>query len=92
MARRLYELNLKVLGKPKWNPRPGSRPDPGAVPPVEPTPDGGAVKPDSRKRNRHRRFTQPLTEPERALAKDAERQSRQLKRDHRTVYAADPRR
>ena len=66
--------------------------DPSAVPPLGVESDPGAAKPAGEQRNRHRRFTQPLTEPERALAKDAERQSRQLKRDHRTVYAADPRR
>ena len=74
--------------------RPGStaRPDPSAVPPVDPVPDAGTAKPDGGERKRRKRFTQPLSEPERALAKDAAAQARQLKRKHRALYTADPRR
>jgi hypothetical protein len=32
----------------------------------------------------------PLAKPERALAKDAAAQARQLKRKHRALYTADP--
>jgi hypothetical protein len=62
------------------------------VPPVGAVSDSGAVKPAGEQRKSHRRFTQPLTERERALAKDAAAQARQLKRKHRALYTADPRR
>ena len=73
--------------------RPGStpRPGPGAVPPVDPVPDAGMAKPGGERKER-KRFTQPLSEPERALAKDAAAQARQLKRKHRALYTTDPRR
>jgi hypothetical protein len=64
------------------------------VTPVDPVPDAGMVKPDGGERERRKgrkRFTQPLNEPERALAKDAAAQARQLKRKHRALYTADPR-
>jgi hypothetical protein len=54
--------------------------------------DPGAVKPAGEQPKRHRRFTQPLTEPERALAKDAAEQARHLKREHPALYTPDPRR
>ena len=69
-----------------------ARPDPGAVPPVDPVPDAGVAKPGGGERKGRKRFTQPLSEPERALAKDAAEQARQLKRKHRALYTADPRR
>jgi hypothetical protein len=74
--------------------RPGSRsrPDPGAVPPVDPVPDAGVSTASGGERQRRKRFNQPLSEPERALAKDAAAQARQLKRKHRALYTADPRR
>ena len=59
--------------------------DPGAVSPVDPVPDAGTAKPGGGERKRPRRFTQPLSEPERALAKDAAAQARQLKRKHRAL-------
>jgi len=57
---------------------PGStaRPDPGAVRPVDPVPEASAAKRDGGERKRRRRFSQPLSEPERALAKDAAAQAR----------------
>jgi hypothetical protein len=61
------------------------------VPPVDPVPDGGVAKPGGGQRKR-KRFTQSLSEPERELAKDAAAQARQLKRKHRALYTADPRR
>jgi hypothetical protein len=83
----------KVDGFDSKKNRPGSvRPDPGAVPPLGAVSDAGAVKPAGEQRKRHRRFTEPLTEPERALAKDAQEQARQIKRMHRALYTADPRR
>jgi hypothetical protein len=66
--------------------------DPGPLPPVDPVPDAGMAKPDGGERKRRKRFTQPLSEPERALTKDAATQARQLKRKHRALYTADPRR
>ena len=66
--------------------------DPSAVPPAGAVSDPGAVKPAGEQGKRHRRFTQPLTEPERALAEDAQEQARQLKREHRALSTADPRR
>jgi hypothetical protein len=72
--------------------RPDSRPDPDAVRPVDPVPGAGMAKPDGGERKGRKRFTQPLSEPERALAKDAAEQARQLKRKHRALYTADPRR
>ena len=74
--------------------QPGStaRPDAGAVPPVDPMPEASAARPDGGHRKRRRIFNQPLSEPERAMSKDAEEQARQLKRKHRALYAADPRR
>jgi hypothetical protein len=83
---------VEGFGRAERKPGPVSRPDPGAVPPVDPVPDAGMAKPDGGQRKRHRRFTQPLTEPERALAKDAQEQAQQLKREHRALYTADPRR
>jgi hypothetical protein len=68
------------------------RPDPSAVPPVDPVPDAGTAKPGGGERKRRKRFTQPLSEPQRVLAKDAAAQARQLKRKHRALYTADPRR
>ena len=49
------------------------------------------AKPGGERKER-KRFTQPLSEPERALAKDAAAQARQLKRKHRALYTTDPRR
>jgi hypothetical protein len=69
-----------------------ARRDPSAVPPLGAVSDPAAAKPDGEQRKRPRRFTHPLTEPERALAKDAAEQARQLKRKHRALYTADPRR
>ena len=66
--------------------------DPSAVPPLGVESDPGAAKPAGEQRKRHRRFTQLLTEPERALVKDAAEQARHLKREHRALYTADPRR
>jgi hypothetical protein len=83
---------VEGFGKPEGKPGSNARPDPGAVPPVDPVPDAGTAKPDGGERKRRKRFTQPLSEPERALAKDAQEQARQLKREHRAVYTADPRR
>ena len=87
---------VEGFGKPESNPdrtrSSGPRHDPSAVPPLGAVSDPGAVKPAGEQRKRHRRFTQPLTEPERALAKDAQEQARQLKREHRALYTADPRR
>jgi hypothetical protein len=62
------------------------------VPPVDPVPDAGVAKPGGGERKRRKRFTQLLSEPERELAKDAAAQARQLKRKHRALYTADPRR
>ena len=50
------------------------------------------AKPGGGERKGRKRFTQPLSEPERALAKDAAEQARRLKRKHRALYTADPRR
>ena len=50
------------------------------------------AKPGGGERKRRKRFTQLLSEPERELAKDAAAQARQLKRKHRALYTADPRR
>jgi hypothetical protein len=88
------DRGAKVEGFDTKKNRPGSnaRPDPIAVPPLGAVSDPGAVKPAREQRKRHRRFMQPLTEPERALAKDAQEQARQLKRKHRALYTADPRR
>ena len=84
------------FGKPESKPddtrRSRSRRDPRRVPPLGAVSDPGAVKPAGEQRKRHRRFTQPLTEPERAMSKDAKAQARQLKRKHRALYTADPRR
>jgi hypothetical protein len=71
---------------------PTARPDPSAVPPVDPVLDAGTATPSSSERKRRKRFSQLLSEPERALAKDAAEQARQLKREHRALYTADPRR
>jgi hypothetical protein len=76
----------------KNRPAPTARPDPGLVPPVDPVPDAGTAKPGGGLRKRRKRFTQPLNESERAMAKDAAAQARQLKRKHRALYTADPRR
>jgi hypothetical protein len=76
----------------KNRPAPTARPDPGLVQPVDPVPGAGVAKPGGGLRKRRKRFTQPLSEPERALAKDAAAQARQLKREHRALYTADPRR
>jgi hypothetical protein len=80
------------FGKPERKPGPVSRPDPGAVTPVDPVPEASAARPDGGHRKRRRIFNQPLSEPERALGKDAQVQARQLKREHRVLYTADPRR
>jgi hypothetical protein len=50
------------------------------------------AKPDGGERKGRKRFTQLLSEPERALAKDAAAEARLLKRKHRALYTADPRR
>jgi hypothetical protein len=76
----------------KNQPSPTSRLGPGGVPPVDPVPDAGMAKPGGGERQVHKRFSQPLSEPERALAKDAQEQARQLKREHKAIYTADPRR
>jgi hypothetical protein len=81
----------KVEGFDTKKNRPGST-DPSAVPPVDPVPDAGVAKPGGGERKRRKRFTQPLNEPERALAKDAQEQARHLKREHRALYTSDPRR
>ena len=83
---------VEGFGKPERKPGPVFRPDPGAVPPVDPVPDAGVAKPGGGERKRSKRFTQPLSEPERALAKGAAEQARQLKREHRALYTTDPRR
>jgi hypothetical protein len=62
------------------------------VSPVDPVPDAGTAKPGGGQQKRHRRLAQLLTEPERALSKDAAAQARQLKREHRALYTTDPRR
>jgi hypothetical protein len=74
--------------------RPGSTagPDAGAVPPVHHVPDAGPATPSGSERKRRKRFTQLLSEPERVLAKDAAEQAWHLKREHRALYAVDPRR
>ena len=82
---------VEGFGKPDGTRRSRSRRDPSAVPPAGAPSDPGAVKPAGEQRKRPR-FTQPLTEPERALAKDAQEQARQLKREHRALFTADPRR
>ena len=82
----------KPASKPDGTRRSRSRRDPSAVPPAGAVSDPGAVKPAGEQGKRHRRFTQPLTEPERALAEDAQEQARQLKREHRALSTADPRR
>jgi hypothetical protein len=88
------DKGAKVEGFGTKKNRPGStaRPEPGAVPPVDPMPDAGTAKRGGGERTRSKRFTQPLSEPERALAKDAAAQARQLKRGHQALYTADPRR
>jgi hypothetical protein len=65
----------KVEGFDRKKDRSGSnaRRDPSAVLPLGAESDPGAAKPAGEQRKRHRRFTQPLTEPERALVKDARR-------------------
>lgn len=78
------------FGKPEGKPGPASQRDPWAVPPVDPTPDAKAMKRGSGERKRHGSVTSPLSEPERALVKDAAKQARQLKRDHRELYSNDP--
>ena len=87
---------VEGFGKPERKPddtrRSRSRRDPSVVPPLGAVSDPGAVKPAGEQRKRHRSFSQPLTEPERALAKDAQKQARHLKREHRALYTADPRR
>jgi hypothetical protein len=83
---------VEGFGKPERKPGPVSRPDPGAVPLVDPVPDSGVAKPGGGERKRRKRFTEPLSEPERALAKDAQEQARQLKREHKAMYTAEPRR
>jgi hypothetical protein len=84
------------FGKPESKPdglrRSRSRRDPSAVPPLGAVSGPGAVKPAGEQRKRHRRITQPLSEPERVLVKDAAAQARQLKRKHRALYTADSRR
>jgi hypothetical protein len=87
---RVSDTFPKVEGFGK--PSPASRRDTGAAPPGDPVPDAGAVKPDGGHRKRDGRLTQPLTEPERALAKNAAEQARQPKREHRALYTSDPRR
>ena len=86
---------LEVFGKPESNPdrtrSSGPRHDPSAVPPLGAVSDPGAAKPAGQRR-RPWRFRQPLAGPERALAKDAQEQARQLKRKHRALYTADARR
>jgi hypothetical protein len=88
------DLQSKREGFDTKKNRPGStpRPDPGAVTPVDPVPDARVAKPGGGERKRRKRFTQPLSEPERALAKDAQEQARHLKREHRALYTTDPRR
>jgi hypothetical protein len=83
---------VEGFGKPQGVPGPTARPDPGSVRPVDPMPDAGMAKPDGGERKRRKRLTQPLSEPERAMAKDATEQARQLKREHQVLYTADPRR
>ena len=83
---------MEGFGTKKNRLGPTARPDPGAVPPVVPVPDAGMAKPGGGERKGRKRFTQPLSEPERALAKDAAEQARRLKRKHRALYTADPRR
>jgi hypothetical protein len=80
------------FGKREGKPGSTTRPDPGSVRPVDPVPDAGVAKPGGGERKRRKRSTQPLSEPERTLAKDAAAQARQLKRKHRALYTADPRR
>jgi len=82
----------KPVSKPDDTRRSRSRRDPSGVPLLGAVSDPGAVKPAGEQRKRHRSFSQPLTEPERALAKDAQKQARHLKREHRALYTADPRR
>ena len=82
----------KPVSKPDDTRRSRSRRDPSGVPLLGAVSDPGAVKPAGEQGKRHRRFTQPLTEPERALAEDAQEQARQLKREHRALSTADPRR
>jgi hypothetical protein len=50
------------------------------------------VKRGGRERKRYESVNPPLSEPERALAKDAEEQARQLRRHHCALYVSDPRR
>ena len=69
-----------------------SKPDSGKVRPVEPAPEARAVKRRRQGAEAARVGYPPLTEPERELSKDAERQARQLKRQRRALYASDPRR
>jgi hypothetical protein len=83
---------VEGFGKPEGKPGYNARPDPGAVPTVDPMPGAGTAKPRGGERKRSKRFTQPLNERERALAKDAAAQARQLKRKHRALYISDPRR
>ena len=69
-----------------------ARRDRGAVSPIHHVPDAGMATPSGSERKGRKRFTQPLNEPERAMAKDAAAQARHLKRKHRALYTADPRR
>jgi hypothetical protein len=71
------------FGKPESRPGSTARPDPGAVRPVAPVPNAGMARPDGGERKGRNRFTQPLSEQEQALSKDAAEQARQLKRRHR---------
>jgi hypothetical protein len=82
---------VEGFGNPESRSGSTARPDSGVVPPVDPVPDAGTAKPDGGHRKRRRIYNQPLSEPERALAKDAQQQARQLKREHRALYTADPR-
>jgi hypothetical protein len=88
------ERRSKLQGFDTKKNRSGSnaRRDPSAVPPVDPVLDAGTATPSSSERRGRKRFSQPLSEPERALAKNAAAQARQLKREHRALYTADPRR
>jgi hypothetical protein len=66
------------FGKPEAKPDPSSQRDPGTVRPVHSAPDATAVKRGGRERKRYESVNPPLSEPERALAKDATDQARQL--------------
>jgi hypothetical protein len=88
------DKRAKVEGFGKLESKSGStaRRDPGAVSPVHHVPDTVTATPSCSERKGRKRFTQPLSEPDRALAKDAAAQARQLKRKHRALYTADARR